>query len=273
MGIKCKPSEEPFDMKMLARLGLIYIRRKTWDDAKTVFHQLIKTSKNCAFAWRYLGFALTKLRKFKAAEEALNEAILLDLENPLTWSYMCMFCLEDGMQRISEDKKEEKKIYGEESKVKVEMIDKKRLIQAKECLNEVLSKDYKDEKSIEIFAELANLFLHSGRKEDKEREGVQQNDEAKLVANLYKRILNIDKFNEEAAKRLSVVYELYMPEKCEEAKQYLEDIVNKKKENENDESENAINILQNYIKRCEDKIEEYKNNKDSFHVDDTLSNK
>ena len=82
-----------FEIKMLARLGIIYIGRKSWNDAKTVFLHILKESSLHSFAWRYLGLALTNLEEYEAAEEALNEAILLDIENPLTWAYLTMFCI------------------------------------------------------------------------------------------------------------------------------------------------------------------------------------
>ena len=95
-GIKYKDKKSKFDIKMLTRLGIIYIRRKTWNDAKVVFLHILKDSVYHSFAWRYLGLALTNLHEFDAAEEALNEAILLDIENPLTWAYLTMFCINVG---------------------------------------------------------------------------------------------------------------------------------------------------------------------------------
>ena len=75
---------------------LIYIRRKTWNDAKVVFLHILKDSIYHSFTWRYLGLALTNLGEYDAAEEALNEAILMDIENPLTWAYLTMFCIKVG---------------------------------------------------------------------------------------------------------------------------------------------------------------------------------
>ena len=95
-GIKYKERKTKFDIKMLTRLGIIYIRRKTWNDAKVVFLHILKDSVYHSFAWRYLGLALTNLKEYDSAEEALNEAILLDIENPLTWAYLTMFCINVG---------------------------------------------------------------------------------------------------------------------------------------------------------------------------------
>ena len=76
-----------YDIKMLTRLGIIYIKRKTWNDAKVVFLQILKDNVYHSFAWRYLGLALTNLEEYAAAEEALNESISLNDESVSTMIY------------------------------------------------------------------------------------------------------------------------------------------------------------------------------------------
>ena len=125
-GIKTKPQNIKFDIKLLTRLGIIYIRRKTWNDAKTVFMHILKDSVLHSFAWRYLGLALTRLNEFIAAEEALNEAVLLDIENPISRAYMTMFCIEI-----------------------------KRNEEAYDCLNELIKMKFND---TELLNEIAQLF-------------------------------------------------------------------------------------------------------------------
>ena len=124
--IKYKNKSKKFDIQMLTRLGIVYIRRKTWNDAKTVFLQILKDSVYHSFAWRYLGLSLTNLEEYEAADEALNEAILLDIENPLTWAYLTMFC------------------------IKV-----KRGEQSLACLNELIKMKFNQ---IDITSEIASLF-------------------------------------------------------------------------------------------------------------------
>jgi tetratricopeptide (TPR) repeat protein len=80
-----------FDPQMLFRLGMTYVNRKTWDDAKVVFLKLLK--ENYSFAWRYLGLSYMRLGQFEHAEESLNEANLLDVENVSIWGYLTIFCL------------------------------------------------------------------------------------------------------------------------------------------------------------------------------------
>lgn len=92
--IRCKPDRaERFDIKMLFRLGLVYIKRKTWADAKTVFLQILKESTSYSFAWRYLGLSYMRLGEYSLAEEALNEANLLDVDNAENWAYLTIFCI------------------------------------------------------------------------------------------------------------------------------------------------------------------------------------
>ena len=130
-GIKYKPRNTKFDIKMLACLGIIYIGRKTWNDAKTVFLHILKESPFHSFAWRYLGLALTNLGEYSAAEEAVNESISLDIENPLTWAFLTIFC------------------------IKV-----KRNEQAMACLNELIKMKFKDVETISI---IAALFYKNGQ--------------------------------------------------------------------------------------------------------------
>jgi len=109
---------------MLYRLGITYIKRKTWDDARVVFSKLIK--ENFGFAWRYLGLAYTRLEQYEFAEEALNEANLLDIENHEVWRYLTLYSL---------------------------LTDRKP--QALECLCEVNKVKYEE---IPILIEIASLF-------------------------------------------------------------------------------------------------------------------
>ena len=187
-GIKYKPRNSKFDIKMLTRLGIIYIGRKTWNDAKTVFLHILKESTYHSFAWRYLGLALTNLEEYSSAEESLNEAISLDIENPFAWAYLTIYC------------------------IKVE-----RKEQALACLNELIKMKFKN---VETTCDIAMLFY--------------KNNDYNIAANLYKRIMIIDKKYIDAQIKLAEIY--YM--KFEEPK---------KKE--------AIDILKNAIQYASDEKE------------------
>jgi tetratricopeptide (TPR) repeat protein len=173
---------------MLTRLGIIYIGRKTWNDAKTVFLHILKESTYHSFAWRYLGLALTNLEEYSSAEEALNEAISLDIENPFAWAYLTIYC------------------------IKVE-----RKEQGMACLNELIKMKFNH---VETTSDIAMLFY--------------KNNDYNIAANLYRRIMIIDKTYIDAQIKLAEIY--YM--KFEEPK---------KKE--------AIDILKNAIQFASDEKE------------------
>ncbi len=115
---------------MLFRLGMTYMRRKTWKDSKTVFLQILKENPGYSFAWGYLGLALMKIGEYESAEEALNEANLLDVENPNIWAYLCIYSI---------------------------LV--KRPFQAAECLNELMNFDFRD---VDLLDEIAVSFCKNG---------------------------------------------------------------------------------------------------------------
>ena len=127
--IRFKPQEIPFDLEMLTKLGLLYIHTESWYNAKVIFQQILRDSVEHSFAWRYLGFVLTKLGEYDQAEKALTQANLLDVENPTIWAYLTLFCLHT-----------------------------KRRNQAIECLNELIKVNFRD---IELLKEIASLFMKS----------------------------------------------------------------------------------------------------------------
>ena len=106
------------------------LKEKTWGDAKTVFSQILKIEPGFAFAWRYLGLAYLRLGEYESAEEALNEANLLDIENSELWAYITILCLRTARKN-----------------------------QALECLNELEKCNYNN---IEILEEIGDLFFEAG---------------------------------------------------------------------------------------------------------------
>ena len=66
-----KPQEIPFNIEVLTKLGLIYIKTEQWDEAKVIFNQILHTNHNHSFAWLYLGISLNKLQSILAV---INES-------------------------------------------------------------------------------------------------------------------------------------------------------------------------------------------------------
>ena len=125
--IRYKPQEIKFDLEMMVKLGLIYIQNKQWYDAKVVFKQILRDNVEHSFGWRYLGYSLTKLGEYAEAEKALRRANLLDIENPIIWAYLTIYCLSTGKKN-----------------------------QALECLNELSKVNFCD---IELMKEIGHLFI------------------------------------------------------------------------------------------------------------------
>jgi tetratricopeptide (TPR) repeat protein len=132
--IRKKSKNKDNEQKMLFRLGYTFIKRQTWDDARTVFLEILKNNPNYSFAWRYLGLALMRLENYESAEEALSEANLLDIDNAENWGFLTLFCLKVG-----------------------------RKSQALECLNELFKTDYQNPDIIyeigEHFSELKEYMI------------------------------------------------------------------------------------------------------------------
>lgn len=125
--IRKKSKTQDYDLNMLYRLGSTFIKRQTWDDARTVFLEILKINPNYSFAWRYLGLSFMRLENFTSAEEALSEANLLDIENAENWAFLTLFCLK---------------------------VDRK--FQAIECLNELFKTKYSGDQVLDEIAEIFN---------------------------------------------------------------------------------------------------------------------
>ncbi len=124
--IRFKPQEKTFDIEMLVKLGLIYIKEEKWYDAKVIFKQILKYDPEASYAYRYLGYALTHLSEFEDAEKYLMKANILDVENPMIWAYLAIFDLNNNKR-----------------------------YQAIECFNELNKVNYND---VNIMKQIANLF-------------------------------------------------------------------------------------------------------------------
>jgi len=81
------------------RLGIIYALRKSWKDAKTVFLKVCKDRMSTT-AWLYLGMSYIRLNELEHAEDAINQANILDNTNPLSWALNTILCLKFGQQRL-----------------------------------------------------------------------------------------------------------------------------------------------------------------------------
>ena len=195
--IRFKPQEINFDIEMLVKLGLIYIKEEKWYDAKVVFKQIIKFDPEASYAWRYLGYSLTELSDFEEAEKALTKANILDVENPLIWAYLTIFNLNNGKK-----------------------------YQALECFNELNKVNYND---VNIMKQIAKLFYDMEEYEISKNIYIKIKDQEKTDGDCYLKIANI--YNEklsqkkEALEILKEGLEKVMDENChQEIEKLMKDI-------------------------------------------------
>lgn len=89
------------DSLIKKKLGLIYIRLKKWQEAKTVFDEYCNhIDSKCAYAWRYLGMSAWKLRDIDGAEKSFEISNLLDNSNPDTWGLITIIFFIVGVGQI-----------------------------------------------------------------------------------------------------------------------------------------------------------------------------
>ena len=97
--MRIKPA--PQDRLLAERLGIVYAKRKSWKDAKTVFNKVCK-ERVSTNAWFYLGLSLVRLGELAAAEDAIAQANILDNLNPQTWALNAILCLKYGQKRLQQ---------------------------------------------------------------------------------------------------------------------------------------------------------------------------
>ena len=254
--IRFKPQEINFDIEMLVKLGLIYIKEEKWYDAKVIFRQILKNNQETSFAWRYLGLALTQLNEFEDAEKALMKANILDVENPLIWAYLVIFDLNNGKK-----------------------------YQALECFNELNKVNYND---VNVMKQIAKLFYDMEEYEIAKNIYKKISDQEKSDGDCYLKIANI--YNEklsqkkEALNILKEGLEKVMDEKShqeieklmkdieqEEQDLFIGEIDDNENENDNDNEEN------NNINEEEEPMENVNNEsnmkEDNVNLEHTNSNK
>jgi tetratricopeptide (TPR) repeat protein len=86
------------DQVLQERLGLVYLKRKSWKDASVVFLKCCKQGQNdflpSTTAWISLGISQLRLGEYLLAEEAFTQANILDHLNPRPWGLLTVLCLQ-----------------------------------------------------------------------------------------------------------------------------------------------------------------------------------
>jgi tetratricopeptide (TPR) repeat protein len=63
-------SSKPFSIYL--RLGFMYLKRKSWEDAKLIFAKAIDISSNSSISWLGMGIATLRLGEMAISEECLT---------------------------------------------------------------------------------------------------------------------------------------------------------------------------------------------------------
>eukprot|EP00828_Plagiopyla_frontata_P041346 TRINITY_DN5861_c0_g1_i4.p1 TRINITY_DN5861_c0_g1~~TRINITY_DN5861_c0_g1_i4.p1 ORF type:complete len:269 (-),score=22.54 TRINITY_DN5861_c0_g1_i4:49-855(-) len=75
------------------RLGFVYLKRKSWQEAQSIFLQTCEMRPNSCLSWYGLGIACFRQQLLLKAEEAFCQANLQDPLNPVIWGQLCLLCL------------------------------------------------------------------------------------------------------------------------------------------------------------------------------------
>jgi len=95
MAVKANPKETLFFDTTL-RLGFMYLRRESKEDAKFVLSKACNAHPKSAMAWYGLGIACIKLGDLVQASKALKMANILDPINADIWGYTILLSLRSG---------------------------------------------------------------------------------------------------------------------------------------------------------------------------------
>lgn len=79
------------DYSILLRLGSIYLKRRSWSDAKLVYGRCCEETPTST-SWTLLGLSCLYLNELNEAEEALTEGNIMDEQNPVNWGALAYLC-------------------------------------------------------------------------------------------------------------------------------------------------------------------------------------
>jgi len=106
------------------------LRRKAWGDARAVLTKSSEMKPNSSISWLGLGISCLRMGSFKDGEQALTQANIYDPLNGEIWGYLALLALNDGQ----------------------------RMVQAHQCLREMLKCELKNHELLEELADkLSNI--------------------------------------------------------------------------------------------------------------------
>jgi len=94
-------SIEPPPLKLLVRLGSLYLNLGKYEDAKQTYLMGAGSWQTCSM-WLGVGIALLRLENYGEAECAFQEANIRNNRSAAVWGYMCLLCLNTGSARLTQ---------------------------------------------------------------------------------------------------------------------------------------------------------------------------
>lgn len=91
--LKC--DQKGSDFATMLRLGFIYLRRKSYQDARNIFSKVCSVNQKSALSWLGLGISSFRLRQYVEAESALRMANIIDPTQAEVWGYTILLDLTD----------------------------------------------------------------------------------------------------------------------------------------------------------------------------------
>ena len=78
------------------RLGFMYLKRKSWNDAKVIFQKALNLSEhaNSSLSWLGLGISSLRLKDLAVAEECFTQSNIYEPFNGETHGYLALLCLQ-----------------------------------------------------------------------------------------------------------------------------------------------------------------------------------
>lgn len=82
------------------RLGYVFLRRKAWQDARSVLAKACELKPNSSISWLGLGISCLRIGEYKEGEQALTQANVYDPLNAEVWGFLALLALNDGGRMV-----------------------------------------------------------------------------------------------------------------------------------------------------------------------------
>ncbi|KRX07149.1 hypothetical protein PPERSA_09363 [Pseudocohnilembus persalinus] len=188
--LKVTPDKTEKANKLLSiylRLGNIYLKRKSWGDAKAIFVRACELKTNSSLSWLGLGISCLRIGQYQESEEALNQANIYDPFSGNTWGYLALLCLFDGNGRFAQANQCLRELFKIEESCDLEILEelgdqlssKKYWATAEKLYNKILELSEKREQTLENYGQLCQKLGETYESLKRYNESLEMYQEAK----------------------------------------------------------------------------------------------